>query len=136
VNANTESLKENRKLQLAGNYQARTDNISRNFALMAGDESLARIADRVRAAGWPDAASLQALDPLDLIRWRVYCSLTYSNIENLHYQHELGMLDEDVFTGAATNVIKSVGESWKELGLTSVGRTSFHDYIDRVISEK
>ena len=97
--------------------------------------SLARIADKVRAAGWPDATSLQALDPIELIRWRSYASLAYLNIENLHYQYELGMLDEDVFTAAATNVIKSFGESWKELGLTNMGRTSFHDYIDRVIND-
>jgi len=136
VNANTESLNANRKLQLAGNYQARTDNISRNNALMAGDESLACIADKVRAAGWPDAASLQALDPIELIRWRAYVSLVYLNIENLHYQYELGMLDEDVFKAAATNVIKSAGDSWKELGLTNMGRTSFHEYIDQVINDE
>ena len=136
VNANTESLNENRNLQLAGNYQARTDNISRNSALVASDESLARIVDKVNGAGWPDVRSLQALDPIELIRWRAYCSLAYLNIENLHCQYELGMIDEDVFTAAATNVIKLTGESWKELGLTRMGRTSFHAYVDRVISEK
>lgn len=136
VNANTESLNENRKLQLAGNYQARTDNICRNSALMAGDESLAGILNKASAAGWPSVESLQALDPIELIRWRAYSSLAYLNIENLHYQYELGMLDEDVFTAAATNVIKVSGESWKELGLTRMGRTSFHEYIERVINEK
>jgi len=135
MDANTRALEEDRKVRLAEAYQSRLTNMSANARLLAESESLADIHVRVRRAGYPDPRSLDALNPVDRRRWESWTHLQYLNIENLHLQYELGLLDSRFYEEIVRNRIRELGDVWTELGLTkTMGRPAFHEEVERVLN--
>lgn len=127
------------KAELLGNFGefvgARIQNMSANARLMANSETLAEIAVQAYDAGFPSRDSLDALDHVEKFRWRQWMVLQYLNIENLHYQYELGLLEREFYEGVIVERIKLMGDIWSEAGFTAtMGRPGFHAEIENVLS--
>ena len=134
VDANTLALEDERKVRLAEAYQSRLHNMSANTRLLADSESLADIAVRVNEAGYPSVDSLEALSPVDRFRWRQWTALQFLNIENLHYQYELGLLEPEFYETVIVGRIRQLGDLWTDTGLTStMGRPGFHAEIENIL---
>ena len=134
VDANTKALEESRKIQMAATYQARVQNMSENARLMSSSADLSEISHKALEAGWPSLSSLDQLDGVEKHRFRHWIQLQYLNIENLHYQYELGLLESDFYESVVNERIRVMGPAWKEFGfLGSLGRPSFHKEIERVL---
>lgn len=134
VDANTRALEDERKVRLAETYQSRLQNMSANARLMASSESLADIGERVTDAGFPSPDSLDVLNPVDRRRWQAWVNLQYLNIENLHYQYELGLLEPRFYEEVVAKRIGALGDVWKHTGVVgSMGRPEFHAEIERVL---
>jgi len=135
VDANTQALEDERKVRLAEAYQSRLQNMSANERLMASSESLADIGVRLFDAGFPSPDSLDVLNPVDWRRWQSWVRLQYLNIENLHYQYELGLLEPRFYEEVVVRRVRDLGSVWKHLGLTeSMGRPGFHAEIEHILS--
>jgi len=131
VDANTRSLDENRILQMAVTYQSRVENISANTRITAESEGLAEIVEKVTEAGWPAPESLDRLSPVERTRVSSWALLAYLNIENLHYQYELGLLEPSFYESMCRPAMRSLGDVWKDLGfLDNYGRPSFHEAVE------
>lgn len=136
VDANTRALEDERKVRLAEAYQSRLQNMSANARLIASSESLADIAERAYDAGFPSPASLDVLNPVDRRRYEAWVTLQYLNIENLHYQYELGLLEREFYQEVVRHRIRDLGGIWKHAGLAGrTGRPAFHAEIERVLNE-
>ena len=136
VDANTQSLDESRKVQMAATYQARVENMSENSRLMVSSTELAEIHTKVVEAGWPSLGALDKLDSVERNRFRHWIQLQFLNIENLHYQYELGLLDPRFYELVVTKRIRIMGPAWKEFDfIGTLGRPSFHEEIERIIAE-
>ena len=136
VEANTQSLDENRRVLMAATYQARVQNMSDNARLMAGSNELAEIHFKALEAGWPSLVALEKLDGVERHRFRHWVQLQFLNIENLHYQYELGLLDPHFYELVVIERIKIMGPAWKEFDFVgTLGRPSFHEEIERVIAD-
>ncbi len=137
VDANTRALEENRKVRRAEAYQSRLHNMSENSRLIASSESLTDILVRMRVAGFPAPESLDSLQPVERERARSWITLQYLNIENLHYQYELGLIEPDFYQEVVVERIKDLGRLWKDVGfIGSLGRPRFHAEIERVLNLK
>jgi hypothetical protein len=135
VDANTLALEDERKVRLAETYQSRLHNMSANTRLLADSESLADIAVRVNEAGYPSVDSLEVLNPVERFRWRSWTILQFLNIENLHYQYELGLLEPEFYEKVIVERISELGEVWEAIGLTAtIGRPGFHKEIEKILN--
>jgi hypothetical protein len=109
---------------------------SANTRLTAESEGLAEIVEKVTEAGWPAPESLGGLSPVERTRIEAWALLTYLNIENLHYQYELGLLEPSFYEGVIRPAMRRSGDVWKELGfLDHFGRPSFHDAVEVIRTE-
>jgi hypothetical protein len=136
VDANTRSLDENRMVQMAVAYQSRVENLSANTRITAESEGLAEIVEKVTEAGWPAPESLDRLSPVERTRIEAWALLAYLNIENLHYQYELGLLEPSFYEGVIRPAMGRNGDVWKELGfLDHFGRPSFHNAVEVIRTE-
>ena len=134
VDANTQALEESRKIQMAATYQARVQNMSENARLMSSSADLSEIAFKASEAGWPSLRALDQLDGVEKHRFRHWIQLQFLNIENLHYQYEVGLLDTRFYESVVSERIKNMGPAWKEFGfIGTLGRPSFHEEIERVL---
>jgi hypothetical protein len=134
VDANTQALEESRKIQMAATYQDRVQNMSANARMMSSSADLSEIVFKVLEAGWPSLGALDQLDGVEKHRFRHWIQLQFLNIENLHYQYELGLLDTRFYESVVSERIKIMGPAWKEFGFVgTLGRPSFHEEIERVL---
>jgi len=137
VDANTRALDESRKVQMAEAFQARLQNMSANARLMAGSTDLLKLMVKLKEVEWPDSSALDrlGLDAVEQERFEAWNMLQYLNVENLHYQYELGLLDQRFYELVVTEAIKRAGPVWKRVGFVgTLGRPSFHDEIERILA--
>ena len=133
--ANTRSLDENRRLAMAQTYQARADAFQ-NMLTSMGASNLGSIIEKLAEAGWPDSESaMESLSVAERSSLVCFESARISGIDNLHYQHEQGYLDDEGYNPRFEHMVRGYTPLWKSLGLVpGWGRASFLAEIDRILA--
>ena len=57
------------------------------------------------------------------------------DLDNEHYQYEIGFLDEEFFRNDTTQGILLFAPTWRRLGM-SEARQAFRDEVDRILAEQ
>jgi hypothetical protein len=134
--ANTRSLEENRRLAVAQTYQARADAFQSMLTSM-GASNLGSITEKLIEAGWPDSESaIESLSIAERSSLISFESARLSGVDNLHYQHEQGYLDDEGYNARFEYLVRGFTPLWKSLGLLSgYGRASFLAEVDRIMAK-
>ncbi len=140
MEANTQSLDENRKLAMAQAYQARADAATRAHRQMAGSEDLAGIRLKLDAAfdltpDLPRPMALDSLSPLERVRWQAWIRGWFTDTDNMFYQFEQGFLDQEYFDAIVKAQIRQFAPMWDALDVRGNARPSFNAEIERVLAE-
>jgi hypothetical protein len=92
-------IRESKKVALAQAYQGRAMMRQQGHMLAADSDHLAPLLGRVRAAGWPEKTDVVAeLSPEEKERLNEYIIQTLIHLDNVLYQQELGLLDQNLTT--------------------------------------
>ena len=134
--ANTRSLDENQRLAVAQSYQARAD-ADQDLLIRMAMSDLGSIVEKLREAGWPESESaIQSLSVSEHVSLRYFESARIAGIENVHYQHQQGYLDDEYYRTRFEVIVRNFSPLWESLGLlSSPGRASFFAEIDRVLAK-
>jgi hypothetical protein len=110
LDANTESLDENRRLGRAQAYQTRCQ-MSQDYMMRVADSRhLAPIADRITTDGW------DSLTNEEKWRWEMGERANLARVDNIHYQYSQGYLDEEYYEQMMREAAPSV-RFWERLSI-------------------
>lgn len=123
--ANTRLAEESHRLALAQNQIARVNLIERQMRDLSSSPSLAEIFEKY------DQEGINALNPAERRRFTSWHITQHYLLDSQHYQHELGMLDDDSWQDAVRR-IKAQIPIWDQLDMTIIGRRSFVDEVQRL----
>ncbi len=92
---------------------------------------------KLQEHGYPsDIASIDALSPEELYRFKDYIAARHTDLDNLHYQHQQGYLDEEYYEYKVAYAIQRMAPYWEKLNVfrTNV-RPNFAAEIERIMRE-
>ncbi len=133
TDANTRSLDESRRLEMAHAYQARADSAAQAYRQMADSEYLAPIRQKLGDA--PDRTDLTSLSPQELTRWAAWSRGWITDIDNMFYQYQQGFLDQENFDSTVKALILRFSPSWEALDVGITARPSFMAEVERILAE-
>ena len=110
LDANTESLEENRRLARAQAYQTRSQMSQDYMVRIAESKHIAPIADKISTEGW------DSLTTEEKWRYEIGQRANLARVDNLHYQYSLGYLDEEYYELTMRDAAPLV-RFWKYLGI-------------------
>ncbi len=121
-------LRQTRDALMAQAYQARAfDGIATNFEF-ARDRELDRIGALAKAPDFkPDQLTEEERRVLD----RLY-SITRIDLDNEHYQYQMGFLDPSFYHGETEQWIREAAPVWRALGQPEP-REAFRREVDRIL---
>ncbi len=124
-------LRQTRDALMAQAYQARAfDGIATNFEF-AREPELDRINALALEPGFkPDQLTEEERRILD----RVY-SITRIDLDNEHYQYQMGFLDPSFYHGETEQWIREAAPIWRALGQPEP-RDEFRREVDRILQDK
>lgn len=123
--ANSKLAEENHRLGLAQNEIARVDLIERQMRDLSSSSDLAEIFVKY------DEGGMSALTKVERRRFASWHVIQHYILEAQHYQHQLGMLDEDSWQDAVRRIRTQI-PVWDQLDLRIIGRRSFVEEIQRI----
>jgi hypothetical protein len=130
-------LDQNSDLLRAQIHQARSDTHVGHRLNDVESVTLAAIRMKLQANGYPrNTASIDALTPEELFRFKDYKAARHTDLDNLHYQYQQGYLDEEYYRYRVVCAIRRNEPYWQKLGVfrTNV-RPSFTAEIERIMHE-
>ena len=129
MEANTRSVDESRNLALAQTYQARAAVAEEAFRAQANSAYLPSIILKYGEGG------RDALTPEEQYRLsRMHAGLR-TRLDNLYYQYQMGLLDEQYYEASVVNVIRINAPTWADIGLSGARRPPFRAEIEPILSE-
>ena len=120
VDANTASLEEGRRLALAQAYESRTSMILDYLSAIRDSEHMS---EAVQINDRTDEELRHQL----MLRW--WCNY----LDNLHFQHENGFLNQDYRDTQYITAIKKFAPDWRAIGIKEP-RTAFQKDVDQILS--
>ena len=98
VRQNTAAMEENRKVELANNYDRRARTRVELSTLTASNPDIAELWLRLEENGWPeDTSSIDVLTPLEQRRIMSLSIAQVINLESNFYQYSLGLVDDSIY---------------------------------------
>jgi hypothetical protein len=128
----TRSMEESRKLALAQAYQMRSDSLQAMVVQAADSEHIGPIIVKLTEHGYPeDPGALDALDPVERGRFRLWQIAQYTHWDNMYYQFQQGFLDHEYYADDFCERVRRLAPTWRSLRIAS-GRRSFADEVRRL----
>ena len=122
---NSKQVEQSNRLALSQNQIARVDLIERQVRSLTTSSELAEIFVRYETQG------IDALDQVEHYRFWNWQIIQHYLLDSQHYQHKLGLLDEDSWQDAVRRIQQQI-PTWDVLNMKGVGRQSFTDEVDRL----
>jgi hypothetical protein len=136
IRHNTRVMEENERLALAQTYQMRADALQTMLVEAADSEHIGPIITRLTNAGYPnDLASLDALNEIELGRFRQWQIAQQTHWDNMYFQYQQGFLDEEYYRDSFRARVLRLAPVWEALHVTG-SRQSFSEEIDRITAEE
>jgi hypothetical protein len=136
IRHNTRVMEENERLALAQTYQMRADALQTMLVEAADSEHIGPIITRLTNAGYPnDLASLDALNEIELGRFRQWQIAQQTHWDNMYFQYQQGFLDEEYYRDSFRARVLRLAPVWEALNVTG-SRQSFSEEIDRITAEE
>lgn len=133
IRQNTREISASRKVELARNFQSRTEQRIRLHELVIGSDDLAEIRATIRAAGWPGSLEIfESLAPSRQEKYFHWVRTQLIHCENIFYQHELGLVDEELYVNTQ-RLIAREGRTWQGIGALRGVRPSFVQKIEEIL---
>ncbi len=123
VEANTRAIEESRRLALAQSHQSRIDYVVTNMLSL-------RESEYIRLFGGLEEPHSDE----DRLRLRYHLTTLMNFCDNLHYQHQLGYVDDESYDNQMEFMIPTYAKRWREIGVKE-GRRSFGVEVDRFLQE-
>ena len=79
--------------------------------------------------------AIQALSPEERFKYISLLSSMRTYTDNVFYQHQLGLLDDEYHEWSLPSMVEIYGRQWKDWNLP-VGRKSFADAVDRILERQ
>lgn len=130
-------LRQNSDLMRAEIYQSRAEAIQETFLINQESEYIVPILVKMDQAYEKGATVPEAIDLLTLEekkRMSFFMKRQIRHLDNMYYQHELGLIDEEYMTWWARIISGNVEEWYEVLGEDIDGRQSFVNEVRRIHS--
>jgi hypothetical protein len=135
VRQNTESIEASQRLALAQTYQMRADALQ-SMLVQAASTNIGSIIVKLTQSGYPeDVAALDVLTPEERGRFRQWQIAQQTHWDNMHFQYQLGFLDEEYYRDAFVERVRRLWPTWQALGITG-GRKSFVQELERLAARE
>ena len=128
-------IRQNTHATRAEIYQLRSDQVQQMMLFQAGSQEMAEIMEKVEGDQGIDVAKIAMLAPVERRRYQSLQAARRNRIDNMLYQYQNGFLDEEYYTDQVRSRILTLVPIWEALGLSSSGRPSFLEEIDRIVAE-
>ena len=129
-------LRQNRQLMKAQIYQSRAEMIQNTFLVLSESEHLVPIFNKLETARDESASFAEAVARLsseEKIRLGFYYERQIRHLDNMYYQYELGLIDDEYMQWWEDDVTSSAPK-WNEvLGDDIPGRQSFVGKVQELI---
>ena len=136
IRHSTRVMERNERLALAQTYQMRADALQTMLVQAADSIYIGPIIAKLTNAGYPENVdSLDALDEMELARFRQWQIAQQTHWDNMFYQYQQGFLDEEYYRDSFRTRVTRLAPIWDALGVTG-SRQSFCDEIDRITADE
>ncbi len=138
TDANTTALEESRRIALSGVYSERTKlriDLERDILNSGLVSEIARVHSRRISGGNDGEDPLDELTGDQLQTYRRLRQMQVLMIENLLFQADQGLLDEEMLENAY-RAIRRFGVEWQRLELLDTVRPSFAVTVSKVLAEE
>ena len=128
-------LRQNSDLMRAEIYQSRAEAIQETFLVNQESEYIVPILVKMEQAHEQGATVPEVVELLTLEekkRMSFFMKRQIRHLDNMYYQHELGLIDEEYMTWWKRIVAGNVEEWYEVLGENIDGRQSFVDEVRRI----
>jgi len=125
-------LRQTQQAMLASTYQERAIDAIGELLIVADSEYLVAVIAQTDSA--EDREAVDALDPVNRERLRMFLHARMLDWDNEHYQYQQGYLDADFFNATTTRSVRVWAPRWRYMGLTE-GRDEFRRYVDSVLAD-
>ena len=142
IRQNTRTSEQGQRIAMAQAYQSRAALIEDAQRQLADSPYLPEIRVKVNESG------IGSLSAEELERFRAWNQAGRVRLDNIHYQYEQGLIDDEYYNNSFKNVIRRAAPIWRELGVWSqqegsradrsdapVVRPTFGAAIERILSE-
>ena len=129
VEANTRLLDANRSLALGQAYQTRAGHVQSIAMAQAESPHWPQMMLKVEAGGF------DALTPEEQLRYMQYLRAQALVFDNMHYQHSLGLIDEEFYDSVFENTVRAI-PALKNPKIIGNLRPSFIAEVERLIGTK
>lgn len=103
---------------------------------VANSDHLLPILSDLVDAGFPgNPESLNAIGSQERGRIYYYYFAQLTRTDNLIYQHDKGLIEDEYYEVNIRALVSSYGEAWKQLGMFGASRTDFQVEVDRILQE-
>jgi hypothetical protein len=126
VEANTRLLETNRSLALGQAYQTRSGHVQSIAVAQAESPYWPQMQLKV------DAGGLDALSPEERLRYMQYLRTQALVFDNIHYQHGLGLIDEELYGSTFENTVRAI-PAIKDAKIIGNLRPSFIAEVERLL---
>jgi hypothetical protein len=130
VAANTKSLEENRRLALAQVYQGRSNQVQQICMLRAQSDRWPELIVKAQDDGF------QALSRTEQARWSQFLAAESAQLDNVHYQYQLGLLDDDFYEHTFKPVVKGAAPLWVDADALFGRRAAFVTEVEQLLQEE
>jgi len=129
VEANTRLLDANRSLALGQAYQTRSGHVQSIAVAQAESSHWPQMQLKVEAGGF------DALTPEEHLRYMQYLRAQALVFDNIHYQHSLGLIDDEFYASVFENTVRAI-PAIKNPKIIGNLRPSFIAEVERLIGTK
>jgi hypothetical protein len=128
MEANTRSMEESRRLAMAQAYQTRATDSERGLQLLAESRYQPPIMLKYQAGG---RDALTAEEQFRMSRMQLGFR---TRVDNLHYQFQMGFLDQQYYESAVIGLIRNFAPVWADFGLVTNLRPPFQAEVERILA--
>ena len=125
--ANTEALKESRRLALSETYQARATLLSDRMAEIADSGILAPLIYKTLRGDF------NSLSEEESVRLRLHSFGVVNWFDNMFYQYQQGFLEEEFYESSFKQGVRTNAIAWTHYDLLKPMRKSFQDEVARIL---
>ena len=125
---NSKQVEQSNLLALSQNQIARVNLIERQVRDLTMSSEMAEIFVRYESQG------IDGLDEVEHFRFWNWHIIQHYLLDSQHYQHKLGMLDDESWQDAVRRIQHQI-PIWDDLNMRGIGRASFIDEVNRLREE-
>ena len=127
TDANTRALQEARALAISQAYENRTNSLLAYFCNTRDSAFISAIVPERDRPEFRQEDEGRLRYHLDMRWWQAY-------VDNLHYQHSRGYLDQEYFDVTLVGAIRTFAPRWRAVWVRE-NRREFRDVVDRILAE-